>query len=157
LFVSNEQRSEVTRIAVETHLESIYSYYDNNPDEDYQRILLIEGEYINEYVIEKVKEELRSPFIELRTDTTHFQTIYSTAKTNEGRVFSYTDQMLDKETGIPVYWIKVDSLRIKSPNQVSLHLYEADIKGVHFQGLEWWFSKKNGYWEADSVYTIWIN
>jgi hypothetical protein len=157
LFVSDEQRSEITRIAIETHLESLYTYYDNNPEEDYQRILFIEGDYIHVSTIKKLKEKLRLPFIDLRTDTTHFQTIYSTAKTNEGKDFSYRDQILDKETGIPVYWIQVDSLKIKSPKRVSLHLYEADIKAVHYQGLEWWFSKKKGSWEADSVYTIWIN
>lgn len=156
--MSNEQKSELSEAVVKAHLDTLQMWYEQKgrPDE-YRRVVLLKGSHINRRTAENIRESIELPFAALRTDSTEVEYTHETAQTSEGKSFQYTDDVRDKKTGLPVLEVIVDSIRGTAPGQATLHLYEADNAGVHYQGLKWWMTKRDGKWVADSVRTLWIN
>ena len=158
LFVSDEQRAEITKVAFKAHFDSLYAWYDiHPPNEGFMRVIFLQSKYLNDNVVAEISEKLYPNFIALRTDSSDINWIYDTAITSEGKEFTYTKDILDHNTGLPVYIVVIDSIKVRTPRVVSLHLYTADNRGRHYQGSKWWLSKIGGNWKPDSTYVMWEN
>lgn len=159
--LSSKQKSELSKAVVEAHLDTLQAWYDRHgrPADSaaYRRVILLRGACINERVSESIRKGLEPPFVALRTDSTEVDYTHETALTSEGKSFRYTDDVRDQKTGLPVREIVVDSIPGTAPGGASLHLYEADNAGGHYQGLTWWMVRRDEVWTVDSVRTLWIN
>lgn len=159
--LSSEQKSELSRAVVEAHLDTLEAWYERHgrpaDSAEYRRVVLLRGAYVNERVSKSIRKGLEFPIVALRTDSTAVDYTHETAQTSEGKSFRYTDDVRDQKTGLPVREVFVDSIRGIAPGKATLHLYEADNAGGHYQGLKWWMVQRDDAWTVDSVRTLWIN
>ena len=159
--LSSEQKSELSKAVVEAHLDTLQAWYDRHghpaDSAEYRRVILLKGDYINERVSESIHKGLELPFVALRTDSTEVDYTHGTAQTSEGKSIRYTDNIRDHKTGLPAREVLVDSIRGIAPGKATLHLYEADNAGGHYQALKWWMVRRDESWQVDSVSTMWIN
>ena len=159
--LSSEQKSELSEAVVGAHLDTLQALVRSSgrsaDSAEYRRVILLKGDYINERVSESIRKGLEFPFATLRTDSTDVDYTHETAQASEGKSFRYTDDIRDQKTGLPVRVVLVDSIRGIAPGKATLHLYEADNAGRHYQGLKWWMVRGDEAWQVDSMSTIWIN
>ena len=156
--LTDQHESELTVAVVKAHLDTLNAWFirADRPAE-YRRAILLQGSTVTETVADAIRKDLKIPYLAIRTDSSEIDYTYGSARNSEGKEFQYTDTVRDRETGLPVLTIYVDSIRGTAPGRATLHLYEADVEGTHYQGLQWWFHRSGGAWLPDSVHMLWIN
>lgn len=159
--VSRSTKMQITETILLDHLDSIYAWHSGTATLDpvvramlFRRVILLSGTHEMKGVAARIRGTLRPPFVAIRTDTTELKTWIDTAYSASGTLLE-KHNVRDRATGLPVYFMGVDSIRGTGPSKATANLVVYDQSVGDVTGSRWFLTKRDGQWRPDSSYSTW--